>query len=103
MNTEISKDQITFYQENGYVVIEDFLNAEELENWRNAVKEAVIERGGKKMPGHDHKLGEDDGINKDAEYFNNVFDQLLNLWQTNNKVKKLMLDEGIGKMAKPRC
>jgi len=99
MNSDISKDQITFYQENGYVVMEDFLNAEELENWRNSVTEAISDRKGQKMPGQALKIGEDDGINKDAEYFNNVFDQLLNLWQTNGKVKKIMLDEHIGKMA----
>lgn len=99
MNTEISKDQIAFYQENGYLVIDDFLNAEELEKWRLAVTEAVKNRGGQKMPGHDLKLGEDDGINSDAEYFNNIFDQLLNLWQTNDKVKDIMLDDRIGKMA----
>jgi len=99
MNTELSQSQVGFYKENGYIIQDDFLNAEELELWRNAVTEAIIERNGQKMPGKSIKLGEDDAINKDADYFNNVFDQLLNLWQTNNKVKQLMLDERIGKMA----
>lgn len=99
MNAQLSEAQIGFYQENGYVVIDDFLNAGELEIWRAAVTEALIERNGQKMPGKDIKIGQDDGINKDADYYNNVFDQLLNLWQTNDKVKALMLDERIGKMA----
>lgn len=99
MNTGLSQSQIDFYRENGYVVIEDFLSPEELETWRAAVTEAIVERNGLKMPGKDIKLGADDGINKDADYYNNVFDQLLNLWQTNDKVKALMLDERIGKMA----
>lgn len=99
MNAQLSEAQIGFYQENGYVVIDDFLNAGELETWRAAVTEALIERNGQKMPGKDIKIGQDDGINKDADYYNNVFDQLLNLWQTNDKVKALMLDERIGKMA----
>jgi len=38
-------------------------------------------------------------INEDADYFGKVFDQLLNLWQTNEQVKELMLDQRIGKMA----
>ena len=99
MNYELTPEQISAYQENGFVVIENFLTPEELEHWRTAVTEALEERNGQKMPGKAVKVGEDDGINKDADYFNNVFDQLLNLWQTNDKVKELMLDERIGKMA----
>jgi ectoine hydroxylase-related dioxygenase (phytanoyl-CoA dioxygenase family) len=99
MNTQLSESQIGFYKENGYVVIEDFLTPEELETWRAAVTEAIVQRNGQKMPGKDIKIGDDDGINKDADYYNNVFDQLLNLWQTNDKVKALMCDERIGKMA----
>jgi phytanoyl-CoA hydroxylase len=98
MNAELSKEQILFYQENGYVVIDDFLDPQELEQWREAVMEAIADRNGLKMPGKAIYINEDDGINKDASYFNNVFDQLLNLWQTNNKVKDIMLDERIGKM-----
>ena len=99
MNNTLTPKQIEYYQTNGFIVIENFLSAEELENWRMAVTAAVKERGGQKMPGKEIKIGEDDGINEDAEYFGKVFDQLLNLWQTNEKVKKLMLDERIGKMA----
>ncbi|WP_316810752.1 phytanoyl-CoA dioxygenase family protein [Pedobacter heparinus] len=99
MKSVISPDQIIFYKENGYVIIEDFLNTAELEEWRSSVTAALIERNGQKMPGKAIKIDEADGINKDADYFNNVFDQLLNLWQTNDRVKKLMLDERIGKMA----
>ncbi|MEP6949679.1 MAG: phytanoyl-CoA dioxygenase family protein [Ginsengibacter sp.] len=60
---------------------------------------AVKERAGKKIPGKDIIIGEDDGINEDADYYGKVFDQLLNLWQTNTEVKELMIDERIGKMA----
>lgn len=99
MNFQLNKDQISFYKENGFVVVDDFLNAEELEEWREAVTEAVLERNGQKIPGRSIKINEDDGINKDADYFSKVFDQLLNLWQTNEKVKKLLFDERIGSMA----
>ena len=94
-----SSEQIAFYRANGFVVIEDFLTPQELENWRGAVMRAVDQRAGKKMPGKDIIIGEDDGINEDGDYFGKVFDQLLNLWQTNKEVKGLMLDERIGKMA----
>lgn len=98
MKNQLNKEQIQFYQNNGFIVIEDFLSPDELEHWRLAVTTAVKERAGIKIPGKDIKTGEADGINEDADYFAKVFDQLLNLWQTNEQVKKLMLDERIGKM-----
>ena len=99
MKNQLNNEQIQFYKNNGFIVIEDFLSPEELEHWRKAVTTAVEERGGIKIPGKDIKTGEADGINEDADYFAKVFDQLLNLWQTNEQVKKLMLDQRIGKMA----
>ncbi|MES2446327.1 MAG: phytanoyl-CoA dioxygenase family protein [Bacteroidota bacterium] len=99
MKCELTTEQVQFFQSNGFIVIEDFLSAEELAQWREAVTEAIKERNGLKMPGKDTVIGMDDGINKDSDYFSKVFDQLLNLWQTNDKVKQIMLDERIGKMA----
>jgi ectoine hydroxylase-related dioxygenase (phytanoyl-CoA dioxygenase family) len=99
MNHEITKDQVASFQKNGFIVIEDFLSLDELEHWRATVMNAVQKRNGQKMPGKDIKTGEDDGINEDAAYFGKVFDQLLNLWQTDQGVKRLMTDERIGKMA----
>ncbi|QNL48205.1 phytanoyl-CoA dioxygenase family protein [Olivibacter sp. SDN3] len=99
MNTTITPAQIAYYQQNGYLVIDDFLDRSELEYWRAAVEEALAERNGQKMPGKEGKIGDDDGINKDAEYYGKVFDQLINLWQTNEKMKDLMCDARIGEMA----
>jgi phytanoyl-CoA hydroxylase len=99
MNYLPTSQQIADYQTNGVLLIEDFLSPEELEHWRDAVMTAVKERGGKKIPGKDIVVGQDDGINEDADYYGKVFDQLLNLWQTNAIVKKLMIDERMGKIA----
>ncbi|HZH96617.1 MAG TPA: phytanoyl-CoA dioxygenase family protein, partial [Flavisolibacter sp.] len=81
----------------GYIVIEDFLSAEELAHWRGAVTEAVEKRAGYKLPGKAKVYGE--GDDKDKDYFDNVFDQLLNLWVDNAGVRSLMVDERIGRMA----
>ena len=81
------------------MVIEDFLSPEELEHWRRAVTTAVEQRAGIKIPGKDIRVGESDGINDDWDYYAKVFDQLLNLWQTNDDVKEMMVAEKIGKMA----
>lgn len=99
MKSTITAEQIESYQTNGFIVIEDFLSPEELEHWRKVTMESVTERGGQKMPGKSTMIGEDDGINEDADYFGKVFDQLLNLWQTNEGMKELMTDERIGEMA----
>lgn len=99
MKTTLTNIQIESYRKNGFLIIEDFLNEAELEHWRQVVAQAIKERNGLKIPGKEIRLGEDDGINEDAAYFNNVFDQLLNLWQTNDGVKQLMLNERIGRMA----
>jgi phytanoyl-CoA hydroxylase len=99
MKTDLSPLQINFYRQNGYLIIEEFLDPNELHNWQLAVKQAIIDRNGLKMPGKAINAGEDDGINEDANYFSKVFDQLINLWQTNNQMKDIMLDSKIGKMA----
>jgi phytanoyl-CoA hydroxylase len=87
-------DEIASYQENGFVVIPDLLTAEELEEWRAAVDEAVSERGRLAIPGfapRDEKA--------ELTYYEKVFTQRVNLWQTNESLKALMLDERIGKLA----
>ncbi|MFZ4771933.1 MAG: phytanoyl-CoA dioxygenase family protein, partial [Ferruginibacter sp.] len=98
MQSILTQKQIESYRENGFLLVENFLNEEELSFWRNAVTDAMQQRNGRKFSNSDSKVGEDDGINEDSEYFGKVFDQMLNLWQTNEDVKKIMLDERIGKM-----
>jgi len=98
MKTVLTQQQIQYYQQDGFLLVEDFLDQEELVFWRQAVTEAMDERNGQKMPGSDIKVGEDDGINEDSDYYNKVFDQMLNLWQTNDKMKKLMVNEELGGM-----
>ncbi|MFN8440876.1 MAG: phytanoyl-CoA dioxygenase family protein [Caldilineaceae bacterium] len=92
MNTRLSQQQIEFYRDNGFVVIDKFLTAKELETWRAAVDEAIADRGRQRLPGVEDKM-------KDEEYYNNVFVQRVNLWQSNAKMRKLMLDARLGKMA----
>ena len=97
MKYEIAKEQIDFYRENGFVIIENFLNADELALWREAVDEAVQKRNGNKLPDRAKVYGE--GDDKDADYYDNVFDQLLNLWMDNEKMRKIILDERLGQLA----
>jgi phytanoyl-CoA hydroxylase len=91
MKTDLSDDQIASYRENGFIILEDFLTPDELEEWREAVDEAVTERRNFRFPGERAPVG--DG------YYDNVFTQRVNLWQESEKVRRLMLDERIGKLA----
>ena len=98
MKTFLTQQQIELFQQDGFLLIENFLDQQELDFWRQAVTEAIDHRGGQKMPGSDIKVGVDDWINEDSEYYSKVFDQLLNFWQTNDKVKQIMFDEKLGEM-----
>ncbi len=95
MNTQLSQAQIASYQANGFIVIEDFLNAQELEHWRKVVTEAIASRGKTKLAGREgqEKWQEGDG------YYDRVFVQRINLWQDNSAMRELMLDARLGKMA----
>ncbi|MFD1141134.1 phytanoyl-CoA dioxygenase family protein [Larkinella insperata] len=97
MKSELSEEQIANYQQDGFLVIEDFLSPQELADWRNALEEALAHRKGHKLPGRKEVYGK--GDEADKAYYDNVFDQLLNLWQDNPAIRELMLDERLGKMA----
>lgn len=99
MHHELSQAQIDSYRENGFLIIDDFLNEEELNHWRSSMDKAVNNRKGTKFPHSKLKTGENDGINKDAQYFGKVFDQIINLWQTDDTMREIMLDKRLGKMA----
>lgn len=92
MKAELTEQQIASYRENGFVVIEDFLSPAEVEEWREAVEEAVTNRGDAKLPGRPGELPTED-------YYDNVFIQRLNLWKDHPKMKERILAPEIGDMA----
>ncbi len=95
MNSELSQEQISSYQDNGFLVVEDFLSADELGFWRLALDESLAKRNGNQLPDKVSLVNP----NSDQDYYSKVFDQLLNLWQDNEKMKQIMLDERLGEMA----
>ena len=90
MKSTLTPAQIEAYRRDGYVAVPDFLDADELAVWRTAVDEALRIRGSRKIPGGDATAGD--------SYYDNVFIQRLNLWQTDVRMKSLILDERIGRM-----
>ena len=86
MNTDLTQEQIDSYRENGFVVCHDFLSADELETWRQAVEGAVRQRG---KQTHVHQEVDED---REESYYDYVFVQRVNLWQDNPDVQRLILD-----------
>ena len=72
-NTGISAEQIDHYREQGFVVIDDFLDADELAD-------------------RDDQSGD--------SYYDKVFTQRLNLWMDHDGMRRLMLDTRLGKIMK---
>src|SRR5436309_6406317 len=91
MKTDLTPDQIAFYRENGFLVIPDFLTAEELAAWRQSVDEAVARREDRRLAKSDERSGD--------SYYDNVFIQRVNLWQDHEGMRRLMLDARLGKLA----
>jgi phytanoyl-CoA hydroxylase len=91
MKYKISGEQHDFYQKNGFVVIEDFLDANELQVWRevteDAVKQRLLERNG--------LTNQDDP----EAYYSQVFIQAVRLADTHAGMAKLMLDARLGEAA----
>jgi phytanoyl-CoA hydroxylase len=97
MRQQITNEEIEKYRRDGFVVIDDFLNQEELETWRLNVVEAVEERRNAPKP----KPGEPWLINEGNadEYYNEVFLQCIKLADTHAGVRKIMLDPKLGELA----
>ena len=90
MNTQLTNEQIEFYRENGFLVIDDFLKGSELSSWQDAVDNAVAEFMKRDDMYHNQK---------GDSYYGNVFVQCVNLWKMSEKVKELILAPALGRMA----
>ncbi len=96
MNTDLTQKQIDFYQENGYIVIEDFLRPDELETWQRHVDDAVAQRDGRLVAGGPRARDRVDS--EESKYYDKVFVQRMNLWTDHEGMRGLMFDPGLGKM-----
>ena len=65
MNTQLTSDQIEFYRENGFLIIDDFLQGAELSSWQDAVDEAIAQHVGHDDAYHNQSRG--------GSYYKNFF------------------------------
>lgn len=92
MRTDLNDQQISFYQDQGYIIIDDFLDSTELADWRHCVDLAVQQRGA-------YRLTAREDFKDDPTYYNRVFTQRINLWMDHPGMHRLMCDATLGRMA----
>ena len=98
MKDTLTDEQVASYRDNGFLVIEGFLDASELEEWRRCTDEAVaarVEQGSGKDGGAHalHNQLDPEG------YYARVFTQALRLAEVHDGMRGLMHDERLGRLA----
>lgn len=96
MRDSVSAEEIAFYRESGFLVVEGFLDAAELDEWRRCTYEACELRVGRSVP----KQGEHLLHNQtDAgNYYAQAFKQCLRLADIHDGMRKLILDPRLGRI-----
>jgi phytanoyl-CoA hydroxylase len=90
MHTNVTPEQIDQFREQGFVVLENFLEPDELEDWRAGTEEAMRLR----LTGS--------ALNNQADpeaFYAQVFTQCLNLHDIHPGIAALILDERLGRLA----
>lgn len=95
MRTEVTSSEVERYRTDGFVILPDAFDAAELNRWR-AVIDAAVEERSTPMPGN-REFGDSNSENR--RYYEQVFTQRVNLWQTNAAARELILDPQIGALA----
>ncbi|WP_395141851.1 phytanoyl-CoA dioxygenase family protein [Armatimonas sp.] len=101
MKNQLSEAQIASYRESGFLVIENFLDANELSHWQKTTQEAVDQRlamtaAGVTQTETNRILSNQQ--NPDS-YYAQVFTQCIKLLETHAGMKELMLDPRLGELA----
>lgn len=121
MRSVLTEEQIQTYSDNGFLVIDDFLDAAELEHLRVILADAVAARGNARIPGElagqpvgvragaagaggpaeteEVRRRLIDAFSKHRRSWTRVLSQHINLWQTDPKVRDFCLDPRLGKLA----
>jgi phytanoyl-CoA hydroxylase len=91
MISELTGTQIESYHEHGFLVVEEFLNDDELEMWRQCVEDAVTDRLGGSVEHLTNQANPQD-------FYARVFTQCLRLADTNDALRELVYDPRLGKL-----
>lgn len=94
MKTALTPQQIESYQNEGWLIVEDFLTPDELRELCDAIEVSVAEMGGTKLAGNGNKAIRDDK----NTFYDKVFFQRVNMWKINDAVKRFFLHPVLGEM-----
>lgn len=92
MNCELTQEIVETYRRDGFLHVPGLLSPEEVSHWKREIERASDERT-ERIPSHD------DGGKTGNEYYDRVFKQRVNLWQSDEAVAELVLDPAIAGMA----
>ena len=94
MKTALNPEQIEQYQQEGWLIVDDFLGPDELNVLNEAVDAGVETMDRDKVSGaHNEDIKDGDGT-----YYDRVFLQRVNLWRVNDTVKEFFLNPVLGAM-----
>jgi len=91
LKTQLTHRDIDFYRDNGYLIVEKFLNRRELDHWRSTTDDAVAQRLNLKN-GWQNQSDPD-------EFYAQVFTQCVKLAETHDGMREIMFDPRLGEMA----
>ena len=92
MRDAVTPEQVAEYQENGFLVIDDFLSDEEAAHWSRTTDEAVAQRLADRAGPLNNQGNPDD-------YYAQVFTQCLKLADSHTGMRGLMHDLRLGRVA----
>jgi phytanoyl-CoA hydroxylase len=95
MRTEPTAQELRQYDEQGFLSVPSFLDDRELEQWRAAVDGAVAQRKEQVLPFVTERA-RGRRTDEDQRYYERVFTQRINLWQSNDAIRALVFQPGLG-------
>ena len=102
MRDQPTASEKQFYDENGFLPVPEFLGKGELKRWREVVDAALSARGSQRLSFAPKERTDPPGSTRSAEnqeYYDRVFTQRVNLWQTDGAVKSLLFEDALGRFA----
>jgi len=103
MRHQVTTEQIHSYRENGYLVIEDFVEGDELKLWQDVTQEAVdlrLEFERSRNVDSNATVGHSLYNQADPDnYYAQVFTQCVKLADTHAGMRELILDPRLGQLA----
>jgi ectoine hydroxylase-related dioxygenase (phytanoyl-CoA dioxygenase family) len=99
MKSTVTEEQSARYGKEGFLVVDEFLSSDELAEWREAVDHAVEQRGRQRLSfdaGGEEGTSLTERTQEERDYYDSVFTQRNNLWQTDEHMKELLLQSDLG-------